>query len=44
MPDAGAEVKSDSGSSREGHSGGLVPVSGKKMWILVGLSTHSTFH
>jgi len=40
----GAEaVELDPGSSWEGHSGGGVGV-GIKMWSLVGLSVHSTFH
>jgi len=43
--DTGAEtVKSDPGFSCEGHSVGWVPVSGKKMRSLVGLSSHSAFH
>ena len=37
-------VKSDSGSSWEGHSGEWVPVSVMKMRSLVGLSAHSAFH
>jgi len=44
--DNGAEVVDpDSGSSWEGHSGCVcVPVSGIKVWSLVGLSAHSTFY
>jgi len=41
----GAEaVKSEPGSSWEGHSWGWVPVSVMKMRSLVGLSVHSAFH
>jgi len=43
--DTGAEaVKRDQGSSWEGHSGGMVPVSGMKTQSLLGLSVHSPFH
>jgi len=44
--DTGVEaVKSNPGSSWEGHSReGWVPMSGMKMWSLVGLSAHSGFH
>jgi len=42
-PDTEA-IKPDPGSSWEGHSGEVVPVSGMKMQSLVGLSAHSAFH
>jgi len=44
-PDTDAEaLKPDPGSSWEGRSSGVGPVSGMKIRSLVGLSAHSAFH